>query len=400
MNIDDEMIKKALAAHDVVRAHEDLIRKAQELAAPVPWALKAMQESGSLQRMIEDFTRNEERLRMALGPMEDLRRSGILDVLTAQAERTRQQFADFDARFRLPEIVEANRLLLEARTGGILSAMTRFQEQEAGIQRAVEAMRAPWLDIQNRAQSIAGFAGLQGIGLALRQYHAFDSTLADSLRLGLGDWRGAIAWPESIFTDPLARTEFYKGRGLDPWLTNFPAQAFEQGLSIAGLREAPPPLLGGYDSEVSQENDEEELGFERTNAAHDRLQRFESQLRRFIDERMTAVFGDGWIKHQVPGEVRKSWAEKKQIARQNGEPDRPLIAYADFTDYVSIITRRDNWTQVFEPVFQRSESVRESFQRLYPIRVCTMHARIITQDDELYLYVEVKRILGAMGVSV
>jgi hypothetical protein len=51
---------------------------------------------------------------------------------------------------------------------------------------------------------------------------------------------------------------------------------------------------------------------------------------------------------------------------------------------------------VFAPVFRRAESVRESFQRLYPIRLCTMHARIVTQDDELYLFVETKRILSAI----
>jgi hypothetical protein len=43
--------------------------------------------------------------------------------------------------------------------------------------------------------------------------------------------------------------------------------------------------------------------------------------------------------------------------------------------------------------FGRPESVRESFQRLYPIRLDTMHARPITQDDELLLYVETRRLV-------
>ena len=29
-----------------------------------------------------------------------------------------------------------------------------------------------------------------------------------------------------------------------------------------------------------------------------------------------------------------------------------------------------------------------------------MHARLITQDDELYLYVETKRILAAIGIVI
>ena len=50
--------------------------------------------------------------------------------------------------------------------------------------------------------------------------------------------------------------------------------------------------------------------------------------------------------------------------------------------------------------FANKNSVQESFRRLYPIRLATMHARTITQDDELYLYVETKRILAAIGITI
>ncbi len=161
----------------------------------------------------------------------------------------------------------------------------------------------------------------------------------------------------------------------------------------------PPPLIGAYEGEGDEGGDDEEDGFERTNAAHDRLMRFETQLRKFIDETMTAAFGDNWIRQRVPGEIWTKWRDKREQARERGEQLWPLIAYADFSDYVPIITRRDNWEAVFKPIFCRAESVIESFQRLYPIRICTMHARVITQDDELYLYVEVKRLLAAIGIE-
>lgn len=147
------------------------------------------------------------------------------------------------------------------------------------------------------------------------------------------------------------------------------------------------------------EGDEQEAAFARTNAAHDRLQRFETRLRQFIDEQMTKACGDQWIKHRVPGPIRQSWIEKREKARAKGEADHPLIAYADFSDYVPIITQKNNWNEVFEPVFRRPTFVQESFQRLYPIRICTMHARMITHDDEIYLYVEIKRVLSAIGVD-
>ena len=53
--------------------------------------------------------------------------------------------------------------------------------------------------------------------------------------------------------------------------------------------------------------------------------------------------------------------------------------------------------EVFGAIFGRPESVRKSFQRLHPIRICTMHARPITQDDQLFLYVEVRRLMKAVS---
>ena len=95
-----------------------------------------------------------------------------------------------------------------------------------------------------------------------------------------------------------------------------------------------------------------------------------------------------------------TWIEKQQKAKDSGERSWPLIAYADFTDYVSVITKNDNWEVVFKPIFRRKTVIQESFQRLYPIRICTMHSRLITQEDELYLYVETMRLLSAIGIAV
>ena len=184
-------------------------------------------------------------------------------------------------------------------------------------------------------------------------------------------------------------------RGLNPNLTSFPNNAFRQIVTDAGLEEM-VPVDDAYDFNPRElEEPEKEAGFERTNKAHDKLQRFEAQMRRFIDERMTEAFGPNWLKNQISGEMKNQWSKKRQKAKDNGEKEYPLIAYADFTDYEEIIIRRDNW-EVFKEFFDRKTSVEESFRRLYPIRICTMHSRIITQDDELYLYVETKRLLTAI----
>lgn len=111
---------------------------------------------------------------------------------------------------------------------------------------------------------------------------------------------------------------------------------------------------------------------------------------------MRDAFGDDWMKRQLPSGMLDVWVEKRDKAVKGGQPEQPLIDYADFADYRQIIERKDNWNTVFKPVFGRAEDVRESFQRLFPVRIATMHARIVTQDDELLLVVETKRVLKAI----
>jgi hypothetical protein len=217
--------------------------------------------------------------------------------------------------------------------------------------------------------------------------------LTATLRLELGDWRDTITWPPEIFTDLAARADFYIGLGFNAALTDFPLPAFEQSLDIAGLRRDLPAAVEGYPPQEPSAGAHEEQGLVRTTAAHDRLQRLERLLRKFIDEEMTRAFGADWPRRRLPNGLYDQWQEKKRKAEQAGAEDRPLIEYADFTDYMLVIGKADNWREVFGPFFVRLESVRESFQRLYPIRLDTMHARLITQDDELLLHVEVKRLV-------
>jgi len=386
---------------NTIRAFEmqDTLRRHFE---PLTAMLKSLEGSLAMQQLARDLTRQQEMMRAALGPLEDLRRAALLipeSMTSNDLQRISEIVAETEKRFLLPKISEVTKLVREFENIGAAKEIARYQAHASEIVHALESMRSPWLDMADKPGSVGGFVDLQGIGHALRTMPAFDPGLTDVLRVDLGDWRKEIAWPAEIFVDPLARASFYVEHGLNPALTSFPAGAFEQSTVIAGIKETSPPLVQAYNFEPEVEEDEEEAAFERTNKAHDRLQRFETQIRRFIDKQMTAVFGENWIKHQVPENISKTWLAKRQKARDNGEPEWPLIAYADFTDYVPIIVRRDNWRKVFESIFRHKDSVQESFRRLYPIRICTMHARLITQDDELYLYVETKRLLTAIGVT-
>jgi hypothetical protein len=391
----DAATRNALDLRDTIRL------PTESLAAN----LKTLFEDGSLRHLANIVSDHDEMLRAALGPFEEMRRAGMFDMPAYSGfENMLRQMDGFQANFRLPEPLEIHDFFRNLEVDGALKAFQRIQhswaDRGAALQQAMEAMRQPWLNAANLAQSFEGFAELQSVGQALRALPPFDERLADRLRTGLGDWQAPLCFATVDLVDPLSRTEIYLARGLDPALTAFPAAAFLEGTGIAGLRQAPPPVAARYGrGEAETTVGDDEAGFSRTNAAHDRLLRFETQLRRFIDERMSAAFGPKWTRQRVPGPMWTQWEEKRQRAREAGEPEWPLIAYADFADYVTIITRKDNWDTVFSAIFGRPMLVQESFQRLFPIRVCTMHARLITQDDELYLLVETMRLLRAMGFS-
>jgi hypothetical protein len=332
--------------------------------------------------------------------MEELRRMSMVEIhspVYREIEAAQRVIASYTERFRLPAATETARLLEQLRVDPLKDMVASFAEQESSLRRAMESMRTPWLDMQEQLRSIRGFAELQSIGAALQNVPSFDERLSGVLRVGLGDWRDSITWPSDIFTDLAARSDFYASLGFDHALTDFPAPAFEQSLDIAGLRREPPQLIELYGAPIAASDDEEEEeGLGRTNAAHDWLLRLETQLRNFIDEAMTRAFGANWHKQRLPNGLYEQWQEKKQKALQARGREWPLIAYADFTDYERVICRGDNWRDIFAAFFVRVESVRESFQRLYPIRLDTMHARPITQDDELLLFVEARRLVRAI----
>lgn len=343
--------------------------------------------------------RDAQALRLAIGPFDDLSR------FTDQVLHTSSVYADIQKsleihteRFQLP--VFDNLSSIFKVDDSLTRIAEQFQQRDDSLRRSVESMRTPWLDSLNQLESFKGITALQGIGQSVNAFASFEDRLSGILRTELGDWRDPITFPPNMFDDIVTRSAFYVERGFDARLTDFPVETFSEGIDLAHLRSDLPPPDSGYvqPAETEREGNDDE-GFRRTESAYSQLLRLEVMFRRFIDRHMTAQFGPKWVKSQTPNNTYDAWMEKKSNAEQAGGPVLPLIAYADFTDYVPIITRRDNW-KIFKPIFQREECVRESFQRLHPLRVATMHARLLSQDDELFLYVEVRRLSRAMSAII
>ncbi len=130
--------------------------------------------------------------------------------------------------------------------------------------------------------------------------------------------------------------------------------------------------------------------------AYDILFTLETRLREYIHEVMTNRFGPGWEKHRVPGDLYQAWKDKRREAMSKGETEQRLLWYADFSDYLKVIIRKDNWNEVFKGVFRNETAVQAPFQRLAPLRIPTSHARLITKEDFLILLVEARQILKAI----
>lgn len=305
--------------------------------------------------------------------------------------------AYYDAQFRRPELEEVARLMGEFHPRAVTEWLQHEPTWIEELRTTLDRLHAPFLDVQRTLESMSGVAELRSIGHALSLGSSFDLAFAESLRVDLGDWRDPLQLAGLDLDDASARLELYDDRGLDSALVDLPAPAFREILDLSGLTQTLPPLDEQYGDPIPAYAYDEDEEMERLRRAYDWLCRFERNLRRFIDQAMTRLYGVGWARHRVPADVHEQWMQKQQRAVQAGGAPLPLIMYADFTDYEKIICRKDNWREVFAVIFLRPENVRESLQRLYPVRNCAMHARSITQEDELFLYVEVRRLAKVLG---
>lgn len=349
-----------------------------------------------ISRIMKDLEKHRSLLE---GPIAEARRIGLFnqesDLMKSITAVTKANSLR-DEMFRLPKLTELAGFAAQASEASKLVKMfASDMDRTKSLTGAIERMTQPWMHLENASRSATGIAELLALGNGLSRFKPFETSLVESLRPSLGDWRDYIDFPQVALVDPITRIELYRDQGVDTVLTDFPVPAFHESAVIAGLDTQIDDELPHQTEDVNEEN----FGFERAEKAFSELRRFERAVRKFIAEVMVDAFGEQWIKRQLPPNMREKWEEKRQTDIDAGNPEQPLIEYADFSDYRMIIERADNWKGVFKHVFQRPEDIRESLQRLNPVRIATMHSRIVTMEDELLLMVETKRVLKAIRSS-
>jgi len=116
---------------------------------------------------------------------------------------------------------------------------------------------------------------------------------------------------------------------------------------------------------------------------HLKLDELENAIRRCIKLNLEKASKNWWIE-RIPPDIRQK-AEERQ---KKDELKRELIQYLDFADYAKIITKRDNWREVFQKTFKEQEVIRAKLRELEPIRNAVRHGRKLTteQRDKLKIF--------------
>lgn len=308
-------------------------------------------------------------------------------------EALRRLHESFINTFRLPGQSEAMLLASSAMSSIAYYAVSEVSLDVKELHGRMVAMTNPWIDVSRTTTSIRAFTDFQWMGSYANSAGPYEAIASEFFRERLGDWRetdlAALDDDEVMSVDSEQRSAAYADRGVDLSLTNFTAEALGESLDLAGLPRVPSAPQDVSLRLVSDHNIDLNTSIFRA------LLTFELQVRAFISLVMDRQFGTNWVATQVPPAILEQWHYKKGRALKNWEPERPLIEYADFSDYIAIIVKKPNWNAVFKNVFVRQQDIQETMARLGPVRNQAMHARILTLEDDMLLRVETGRFYSA-----
>ena len=182
--------------------------------------------------------------------------------------------------------------------------------------------------------------------------------------------------------------------GLNPELIAFPRTTYPGVLYSAGFS------LSFASVPVPQAIEELDAGATFNPCHWQILNELEQRLRQVVERRLKNLSGPNWARQRVPQAVRERWLDRQNEDRDDGRPVYADIQYADFMDLLDVITRRDNWREVFQSIFGDRSDISVSLRRLHPVRKAVAHSRPLGRADVLTLVSEATRIFRALGMRV
>ncbi|MEJ7928247.1 Swt1 family HEPN domain-containing protein [Sphingobium sp. AN641] len=291
-------------------------------------------------------------------------------------------------RFSLPPRDDI--FLIAQRAAEMVEPHRRFLERVTwrdDLAQRMASIGTSWAMPDSIAHSGFAFGALSKLSDVVH----FDAPFAPTTRDFVEAEFGAVVVVKDD-ADSAEREERYDEAGRDAALVAFPAEEYPSVLTGAGfgLVIPPPPAPQPIENIDGQAIYSDEH--------HATLRAVEVHMRQFVSSQLMTVVGTKWVKQRVPGDMRQRWEEKRDIARASGQPVYELIHYADFNDLAQIITMKNNWEGLFEPVFGDKEGVQVSLRRLSPLRNNDAHQRPFCRTDILYLVAEATRLMRSIGI--
>ena len=327
-----------------------------------------------------------------------------ISTLIETARRTLTRSETFDALQRIDQnlrnCVFANyhpilptAYALQAFSASAVGAIQspQFAEIErwrSSIYQRMATLSTPWAMKDHLGISVVGFSRIARLHDLSTGAEPFAPQAVEVFDEELGQ-------PVSLATDEESedRESAAMDAGLNPEIIAFPARIYPRILLSAGFE------FSIEEIKDVQSNRGDKSGM--FNPQHAVLFRqVEHYLRVTVETKLRGLVGERWYRSRVPGQTWKRWQERKEEDCRRRSDSFPLIFYADFTDLSEIICRKDNWKDVFRPLFVSKDDLQVSLQRLNPIRNAIAHNRPLVRTDQITLFCEAYRILTALGVQL
>ena len=290
---------------------------------------------------------------------------------------------------QLPDLMPERRRATAAdfASAGLSRLGERFARDIARLAKLQEEMlglRRPWVDVGNPGQSISAYVDARALVTIVENGPPESRAVVTAVREELGDYRDTDPVSDVVAADPVLRSAFRLDVGFNADLSSLPPAIIA---TVFG------GFAGGVPRRIKADPDALE------SAVHQRARRLELRLRRFIEKKMMAKLGPRWSKQRVPGKTVTGWRARRQTDLDNGRTASRLFDYAGFEDYRAIIEQKENWAEVFEPIFKVKTSILETLRRLSLIRNPDAHYRIVTIEDFLDLHTEGRRLDAWMDAA-
>lgn len=375
----------ALGGFDaIIRRHNEMSRLASGSRAS-SWSTSGavLAASQGIERAMRDI--------VAVSSFTGLLGKGVLDraqledlVSGARAWRAGPASLSLSATLsvQLPDLMPERRRATAAdfARAGLSRIGERFVRDSvrlAALQEEMLGLRRPWVDVGNPGQSVSAYVDARALATIVENGPPASRAVVTAVREELGDYRDTDPVPEVVAADPVLRSAFRLEVGYNADLSSLPPAILATVFGRFG---------GGVPRRIEADPDALE------SAVHQRARRLELRLRRFIEKKMMAKLGPKWNKQRVPGTTVTGWRARRQTGLDNSRTASRLFDYAGFEDYRAIIEQKDNWAEVFEPIFKVKTSILETLRRLSLIRNPDAHYRIVTIEDFLDLHTEGRRL--------